>query len=127
MSEQQTFPSLEGKQFLYDHIMAFPDSGSHLKVLPRTLIATNVVQTGVTRWEFNLSGLVGRFHTHYGWSLVLDTPINRERVLAYAQLRTLTEEAQKMANVAREHLETLQPKSGESELTESVKDTLTEK
>ena len=127
MSEQQTYPSLEGKQFMYDLDIAFPDNGSHIKVLPRTLTATNVVQTGATRWEFNLNGLVGRFHTHYGWSLVLDTPINRERVLAYLQLRTLSDQAQKMTSVAREHLETLQPKSGEPELTESAKNTLTEK
>lgn len=126
MTEQQTFPSLEGQQFIYDMHQAFPNEGDHIAVVERTHIATDVVQTGPKRWEFNLSGLEGRFHTYYGWSLVLDTPINRERLAGYERLRALSEQAKTLVVEARSHLETLQPESEKVKLTEMAKKMMVE-
>lgn len=126
MTEQQTFPSLEGKQFIYDMHTAFPNKGNHIAVVERTHIATNVVQTGTNCWEFNLSGLEGRFHTCYGWSLVLDTPINRERVAGYERLLALSEQAKTMLVESRGCLETLQPESEKEKLMAMAKNMMVE-
>lgn len=126
MTEQQAFPSLEGKQFIYDMHQAFPNEGDHIPVTARTLMATNVVQTGEKRWEFNLSGLEGRFHTYYGWSLVLDSPINGERLRAYEELNVLAEQAKQAAFAARARLETLQPEAEKVQLTAVAKNMLAE-
>jgi hypothetical protein len=81
--------ALEGQTFIYVRHMAFPTNprGKHTPVNAAELKATNVIQTAENTWEFDLTGLPGRYETHYGWSLCPDTPENRTHIHDYLELR----------------------------------------
>jgi len=107
MSEQHTPSSLEGKSFIYNMHLAFSKSGEHIPVENYAHTATNVVLTEHGDWDFDLSGLEGRFSTRYGWSLLLDTPDNRVRIARYQTMQLVIKQMEALCDEARQAMDSL--------------------
>ena len=90
INEEVTKPeypiSFGDKVFIYNLNVAFRTDNKHLEVVALEHKATNVVQVDVIRFEFDLTGLEGRFSTNYGWSLIADIPENSKLIETYRNL-----------------------------------------
>lgn len=109
MTDSQYPLALEGQTFIYAMNVAISvePRGSHTPVKEFYLKATNVIQTAENTWEFDLTGLPGRYETHYGWSLKHDTPENHEHISTYLEVKEKLLELAKQGAAAREAITSL--------------------
>ena len=99
--------SFGDKVFIYNLHTAFRTDNKHLEVVALEHKATDVVQTGKGRFEFNLTGLEGRFETYYGWSLVADIPENSKLIETYRNLLDIRENTAKALENIYSQIKTL--------------------
>ena len=73
-------------------------------------LARNVVRLPDGSFEFDLLSFdpSRRFRTRYGWSLILNTPDNLQRLAAYREARHAAEAAEERCSVIRRGMITLQ-------------------
>lgn len=113
MTDSQYPLALEGQTFIYGMNIAFSvdPRGNPTPVKEYYLKATNVIQTAENTWEFDLTGLPGRYETHYGWSLQHDTPENHERISTYLEVKEKLLGLAKQGAAARKAITSLKPES----------------